>query len=49
MDFKDSAQDMEPEDAVWMFKCSKELQKFRYSELFGDGDSKTHEQDKELA
>ena len=48
IDFKGSAPAMEPEGAERMFRHSKELHKLRYSELYGDGDSKTHQQIKEL-
>lgn len=48
VDFKGSAPAMEPKAAERMFKRSKETYKLRYSELYGDGDSKTHQQVKDV-
>ena len=35
---------MEPEGALRMFKRSETLHNLRYTELYGDGDSKSHSQ-----
>lgn len=48
IDFKGSAPAMEPQGAELMFNRSKEIHKLRYSELYGDGDSKTHQQVKDI-
>ena len=42
--FKGSAPAMEPEGALRMFKRSETLHNLRYTELYGDGDSKSHSQ-----
>ena len=40
--FEGSAPAMEPEGACRIFECSVEENKLRYTEYFGDGDSKSH-------
>ena len=39
---------MEPEGAERMFRRSVETHKLRYSELYGDGETKTHQQIKDV-
>ena len=46
--FKGSAPAMEPEGAERMFRRSVETHKLRYSELYGDGETKTHQQIKDV-
>ena len=46
--FKGSAPAMEPEGAVRIFRRSEELHRLRYTELYGDGDSKTYNQIKDV-
>ena len=46
--FRGSAPAMEPEGALRMFKRSEMLHKLRYTELYGDGDSKSYSQVKDV-
>ena len=46
--FKGSALAMEPEGALRMFNRSETLHNLRYTELYGDGDSKSHSQVKNV-
>ena len=46
--FKGSAPAMEPEGTEQMFKGSVETHQLRYSELYGDGDSKSYNQIKDV-
>ena len=46
--FQGSAQAMGPEGTERIFRCSVETHILRYSELYGDGESKSHKQVKDV-
>ena len=46
--FQGSVPAIEPEGTECIFRCSKETHKLRYSELYGDGNSKSHKQVKDV-